>query len=200
MIGIGGGDAGEVAEAAGGEFDHLRLGDLLDVGGGADDVEGDQMRDVAGDGEHDVVVLGRHGLDRRAERAPQRRDLLDRFLVAPLAWGQDAPAAVEQLGEARVWTGMLGAGDRMAGDEYCLASEARRERWRITAALTEPTSVTMAPCAEMRRHGLHRIGGGADRHGDEHELGVLHRLSRGVGNGIAEAELLGAVMHLRGGS
>ena len=81
-----------------------RLGHLFDVGGGADDVEGDQMRDVAGDGEHDVVVLGRHGLDRRAEPAPQRGDLLHRRLAAPLARGEDAPAAVEQFGKARVRT------------------------------------------------------------------------------------------------
>ena len=41
---VGGGDAGEVAKAAGGEFDHFALRDLLQVVGGADDVVGDQVR------------------------------------------------------------------------------------------------------------------------------------------------------------
>ena len=44
----------------------------------------------------------------------------------------------------------------------------------------------------MRRDGLHRIGGGADRHGDQHKLGALHRFGRRVGDAVAEAELLGA--------
>ena len=55
----------------------------LQIGGGADDVVGDQMRHMAGDGEHDVVVLGRHGLDLGAERAPERGHLRDRFLARP---------------------------------------------------------------------------------------------------------------------
>ena len=54
---VGGGDAGEVAEAAGRELDHLRLRDRLEIRRRADDVVGDEMRHVAGDGEHEVVVL-----------------------------------------------------------------------------------------------------------------------------------------------
>src|SRR5215475_11387592 len=51
----------------------------------------------------------------------------------------------------------------------------------------------------MWRNGLYHIGRGADRYGDEHELRLLDRLRRGVGNGISKAELLGAVVHLCGG-
>ena len=43
----------------------------LEVGGGADDVVGDEVRDVAGDGEDEVVVLGRHHLDVGAEAPPE---------------------------------------------------------------------------------------------------------------------------------
>ena len=46
---IGGGDAGEIAKAAGGEFQHLRPRHLAQLVGGADDGVGDQMRQVAGD-------------------------------------------------------------------------------------------------------------------------------------------------------
>ena len=75
---IGGGDAGEVAKAAGRELDHLRARDLLEVGGGADDVVGDQVRHMAGDREHQVVVLRRHHLDIRADRLPERLHLSHR--------------------------------------------------------------------------------------------------------------------------
>ncbi len=54
---IGGGDAGEVAKAARRELDHLGLRHGLEVRGRADDVVGDEVGHVAGDGEHEVVVL-----------------------------------------------------------------------------------------------------------------------------------------------
>ena len=56
---IGGGDAGEIAKAAGGIFDHFALRHRLEIGRGAHDVVGDQMRHVAGDGQHQIVVLRR---------------------------------------------------------------------------------------------------------------------------------------------
>ena len=70
---IGGGDAGEVAKAAGGEFHHFRRGHLRQFVGGADDGVGDQMRQMAGDREHQVVMVGRHDLDLGAERRPRTR-------------------------------------------------------------------------------------------------------------------------------
>jgi hypothetical protein len=54
---VGGGDAGEVAEAAGGELQHLGARHLGQFVGGADDGVGDEMRQVAGDAEHQIVVL-----------------------------------------------------------------------------------------------------------------------------------------------
>jgi hypothetical protein len=84
---VGGGDAGEVAEAAGRELDHLALGDLLEVGGGADDVVGDQVRHVAGDGQHQVVVVRRHHLDLRAAAPPEGREAVDGGRVGVRARG-----------------------------------------------------------------------------------------------------------------
>ena len=80
---IGRGDAGEVAKAAGGELQHFGLGDALQFVGGADDGVGDQVRQVAGDGEHEVVVLGGHGFDIGAERLPERLQPLDALGVTP---------------------------------------------------------------------------------------------------------------------
>ncbi len=69
--GVGGSDAGEVAKAAGGKFDHLGFGDRRQVVGGADDIVGDQVRHVAGDGQHQIVVPGIHDLDPAAGAAPE---------------------------------------------------------------------------------------------------------------------------------
>jgi hypothetical protein len=55
--GVGGGDAREVAKAAGRELDHLGVRHALQMPRRVDDVVGDEVRHVAGDGEHEVVVL-----------------------------------------------------------------------------------------------------------------------------------------------
>ena len=90
---------------------------VCEIVGGADDGVGDQMRQMAGDGEHQVVMLGRHGLDIGAEQPPERGELFDRLGVGAFGRRQDAPAVLEQLGKAGIGTGMLGAGDRMGRHE-----------------------------------------------------------------------------------
>ena len=114
---IGRGDAREVAEAAGRELDDLLVGHAFQVLGRIDDVVGDEMRHVAGDRQHHVVVLRRHDLDLRAERLPERLELVHRRRIGVRLRRQDAPAAVEQLRKARLRARLLGARDRMAGHE-----------------------------------------------------------------------------------
>src|ERR1019366_6665301 len=50
------------SEAAGRKFQNLGPRHVLHFVGGADDGVGDQMRQMAGDGEHQIVVIGGHGL------------------------------------------------------------------------------------------------------------------------------------------
>ena len=83
---------------------------------------------MAGDREHEVVVLGVHRVDHRAERFPeldQRRDL---GRVGAVGRGDDAPAVVEQRGEAGVGPAVLGAGDRVRGDHAVAGQRLRRAR------------------------------------------------------------------------
>ena len=47
--------------------------------GGADDGVGDQMRQMAGDREHEIMMIRRHDLDLGAERGPERAQLFDRL-------------------------------------------------------------------------------------------------------------------------
>ena len=84
---------------------------------GADDGVGDEMRQMRRDGEDAVVMRGVQALDHAAAAPPEGVELVDRGGVAVGQRRQDAPAAVEQLGEARFGARILGAGDRMAGNE-----------------------------------------------------------------------------------
>ena len=84
-----------------------------------------------------------------------------------------APAAVEQFGEAGVGAGMLGAGDRVAGNEMHARPEHAASTCAITAALTEPTSVTIAPGLRRGAIAFGDLAVGADRHGEDDEIGVL---------------------------
>ena len=151
-------------------------GDRLQVGGGADDVVGDQMRHVAGDGEHQVVVLGRHDLDIGAERLPERRAPSPTAAASvPSARRQDAPAVLEQLGEAGVGAGMLGAGDRVGRARNGRRPADAAPSPRTTAPLTEPTSETMAPGFSAGAISAATAPAGADRHAEDDEVGARAR-------------------------
>ncbi len=122
---IAGGDAGEIAEAPGGELDHFAAGDFLQIAGGADDGVGDQVRDMAGDGEHAIMVRGFHHFDPRSQRLPERHQRGDLVLVCAAGRSEDAPALVEEAGKACVRPRLLGARHRvrrddvMAGERLC---------------------------------------------------------------------------------
>ena len=51
--------------------------DLFEIVGGADDIVGDEMRHVAGDRQHEIVMGRAHHLDVRSERLPKRAHALD---------------------------------------------------------------------------------------------------------------------------
>jgi len=68
-LGVAGGDAREVAEAAGGERE--QLGRVLALRDLVHQREREQVRQVADRGEHRVVLLGIHAADLRAAGRPE---------------------------------------------------------------------------------------------------------------------------------
>ena len=62
------------------------------------------------------------------------------------------------------------------------------ERLRDYRALTEPTSVTIAPLARCPRDRLDRVLRRADRDREDHQVGIRHRLCRRCGDAVAEAK------------
>src|SRR6185295_4482992 len=101
---VGRGNTLEIAKAAGRKLDHFAVRYASEVSGRIDDVVGDQMRDVAGDRKHQVMMLGRHDLDLRPEPLPERLELGQRHAVGIRLWRQDAPSSVEEFREARFGT------------------------------------------------------------------------------------------------
>ena len=99
------------------------FGDRLEVVGGADDVVGDDVRQMRDDGEHLVVMVGVHRVDVRAAAPPEFGQLFERSRIGVRQRREDAPAVLEQIGKAGVRAGLFRAGERMAGDEMDAVQE-----------------------------------------------------------------------------
>ena len=102
------------------------LGDEPQIERRADNGIRDQVGNMAGDGQDQVVMLRRHDLDVGAERLPEPRQALDRGRVGVLRRREDAPAVDEKLGKAGIGPRVLGAGDRMRGNEMNAGRYVRR--------------------------------------------------------------------------
>jgi len=188
-------DPREIAKAARGIFDDLRLSHLLEVTRGADDRVGDQMRQMAGDGEDAVVMLGRHRLDPRAEPAPEFGDALDRDRIRAFGGRDDAPAVAKQRRKARFGAAPFGTGDRMRRDH-------RRARQRV-GQRADDLGLATADVADDRirwqfGHELARdVAHDADRHAEDHEVRVDHRGPRRVRDVVAELQPVRGFTHAR---
>jgi hypothetical protein len=124
--GIGGGDAGEITKTAGREFNHLGRSHLCELVRGADNGVGDQMRQMAGDGEHEVMMIRRHHLDLGAHRGPERAEPVGCARIGSFRRRQDAPAVDEELGETGIGARMFGARDGMRRHEMDVGRQMRR--------------------------------------------------------------------------
>ena len=123
---VGRRDAGEIAKAAGGELDHLRRRHLRQFVGGADDGVGDQMRQMAGDRQHQVMMIGVMISTLAPTPAQNARSFSTAIGIGAVGRREDAPAVDEEFGEAGVGPGMLGAGDRMRRNEMNVGRQMRR--------------------------------------------------------------------------
>ena len=117
------------------------------------------MRDVAGNGEHDVVVLG--VMVSTAEPSPRHSAATFSTAASLLArTGENGPAAVEQFGEGS------GGGPECSMPAMGCWNERRRRKHGEHLAdhrcLHRADLGEDGAFAEMRRDGLDRIGGGAD--------------------------------------
>ncbi len=152
---------------------------------------------MGGDGQHQVVVALVHQLDPRAHGLPERGQPLHRLGEGRIVGdcrGQDGPAVVEQLREARVRAGEFGAGDGVAGDhEHAL--------WRrlchgladraLHRADIGQGGAGLEPRGAGPGHGADRAG----RRGQQDQVRVLHSLGRIGDHFIGDAQLDHALAH-----
>ena len=111
---IGRRDAGEIAKAAGGKFEHFRARHLAELVGGADDRIGDQVRQMTGDRQHQIVVRGRHRLRHwRRARARTRRAFSTAAGSLPSGGVRMHQRPTNSSAKPASGPEILGAGDRM---------------------------------------------------------------------------------------
>ncbi|MNF75375.1 hypothetical protein D3C84_574390 [compost metagenome] len=109
------GDPREVAEAASGVTENLQV--LAALGQRVDQAECQQVRQVAGRGEHLVMVLDFHVFYIGAQGAPELVDALQCVSVGVLQRREYHLVTAEQAGVGRLHPALLRAGDGMAGHE-----------------------------------------------------------------------------------
>jgi hypothetical protein len=142
---------------------------------------------MAGDGEDEVVMIGRHDLDIGAEALPEGAQPRHGVGVRIFRRREDAPAVLEQVGEACLGAGIFCAGDGMGGHEMHAGGDVRLH-------LAEDRGLDRADVADCRA-GLQRarnLGGdraaGADRNAQDDEIGAADGLGRGGGVAVAQTE------------
>ena len=178
------GDTGEIAKAAGGEFQHFRARHFGKLVGRADDRIGDEMRQMTGDRQHEVVMRCRHGLDVGAQSAPESRELFDCGGIGAFGRRQDAPSSDEQCREAGIGAGILRAGHRMGGDKMNAIGQVR-SHVADDRALDRADIRNSRAAHQMRSDLGGDFAAGADRHAYDHEIGA------GDGGGAAFHDLIG---------
>ncbi len=184
---VGGGDAGEVAKARGGELQDLVAGLALQVVGGAADGEGDQVGQVTDHGDDAVVVGGLHDLGHGAAAAPEFCHALGGVGVGAGGGGEQDPAALEQRGKTGVGAGVLGAGHGVAGDEVHAGGDERADVAQ-DGELGGADVGEHAAGGEVGGDGGGDGGAGADGGAQDHAVGVAHG-DGGVGVGaVGDAE------------
>ena len=145
------------------------------------------MRQVAGDRQHQIMMIRRHDLDPGAKRRPERPQLLDRLCRCALRRGQDTPAVDEQLGETGIGAGIFGAGDGMRRHEMNAGGEMRRHLAHHRALDRADVGDDGARC-EVTFDFLGDRAAGADGNAEDDEIGAVGGLRVAVHHAIGNAE------------
>jgi hypothetical protein len=146
-----------------------------------------KLRQMTGDREHQVVMVGRHDLDPGADRGPERAQLVDGSGIGPFGRGQDAPAVDEQFREARIRPRMLGARHRVRRHEM---HAVRQVRCHVAdhGSLHRSDVGDDRAWLQMRCDLLRHRSACADRDAEDHEVGVLDGLGIGLDDTVDDAE------------
>ena len=153
------------------------------------------MRQMAGDREHAIVVCGFHRLDFGAQSPPEFEHALYRKGVGTLGRRDDAPAMMEQRGEARFGPTILGARHRMRGHEHRLGQRRadRLDHAFLARADIAQDRIGRQIAGEFRRDHAHR----PDRHAQDHQIGIDHRGAGSIRHVVAQVDPHRGLAHRR---
>ena len=186
MSGLTAGDAGHVAEPAGGEAQ--QGGVLLGaVGGDAHQARRREVRHVADDGDHLVVAVGRHGDDLGAELGDDLGDGGERGVGRAGRRREDPDGAAEHRPVGAVEPVELAARHRVAADEARVVD--RLGDRALDAADVGDDAVGLG------ERPLDLVGDGQDGDGDERQLGA--RVEPGGVDDVASERLVGPARRRR---
>ena len=145
----------------------------LEIGRGADDRIGDQMRQMRGHRQHPVVMLGGHRHDLHAAPASHSAvDLVDRRRRRCRAAGSGCTSGPRTARQSPL-RGRNARCRRPDGrGRNARPAAMRGARSRIAASLTEPTSVTIAPGFSAGAICAADLGIGRERRRDHHQIGA----------------------------
>ncbi len=150
----------KVAKAAGGELDDLGLRHLRHFVGGGDDGVGDQMRQMAGDREHEIMMIRAHHLDLGANRGPERAQAIGGSRVDAFRRRQMHQRLMKSSAKPGIRPRMFGARDRMGRHEMNALRQMRRhvpddralDRADVGDDRTRFEMIKRSPAPPARRH------------------------------------------------
>ena len=174
--GVAGGNAGEVTKAAGGIAENLVV--LTQARQAINQAVGQKVRQVAGGGQHLIMVIDRHLCHLGAAGLPHGLDLGGGRRVCPRQGGEDdAPVAVE-FGEGGIDPALFRAGDGVAGDET--RGQPTKDLAGILhhAALDAATIGQNGARGQMIADSGEGCGHSPQGYGDEDQIGAGHRPGR----------------------
>ena len=187
---IAGGDPREIPKPCGRILDHFTIRYPAQVIGHAHHRIGDKMRGMGGHCKHEIVVIGIHPLGIGAERLPEPFETLDRGLVRVGLGHDQVPAVVEEFGKAGGRSRLLGAGERVGGDEMHAFGDMRGHG--IDHGALDRADI--AHCGAGGEHGADFGGhGGHCAHGDaeHHQIGAFTGFGGAVADAVAKADVAG---------
>ena len=154
------------------------------------------MRQMAGDGQHHVVMVGRHDLDLGAKSGPERAQFFHRRGIGALGRRENAPAIDEQFSETGIRTGVLGTGDGMRRNELRACRQMRLHVPHHRAFDRADIGHNRAGL-EVRRDLLRHGATGADGNAEDDEVGIPDRFSIAFHHAVDDTEFGDARARLR---
>jgi len=163
-------DTGEITKPSGSVPEDLEV--FIALGQRVDQTKGQQVRQVAGCGQHFVMALDRHVLDVGLQRPPKAVDQGQGGRVGFRQRGEDDFVTAEQARVGGFYPALLGAGNRVTGHETWQAFAEHSTRFAHDIALGATDVGDDRPAEVELRQARQDFFHGQDRHRQLDDIGA----------------------------